>query len=105
MKIKNIDVGPRGVWSDGVVVMLAPGESRDLRVQKGDLEAARATGWFSLEGVSSEEPEEPALTPSPALDSMSEDELRAILKDKDVTVDGRWGRDKLLSEAKKAVGN
>lgn len=36
-----------------------------------------------------------------APDSMTDDELRIYLKDNDVSTDGRWGRDKLLAEAKK----
>lgn len=36
-----------------------------------------------------------------ALDSMTDDELRIFLKDGGVNADGRWGRDKLMAEAKK----
>lgn len=38
---------------------------------------------------------------APQLSTMTDDELRTLLKSKDVTVDGRWGRDKLLAEATK----
>jgi hypothetical protein len=104
MQIKNISEGPRGVWSDGAVVMLMPGESRDLRVSKGDLEAARATGWFSLDGSSAaDEPEEEA-KPDAELDKLSDDELRAYLVERGVTVDNRWGRNRLLTQAEKVKG-
>jgi hypothetical protein len=104
MQIKNISEGPRGVWSEGAVIMLAPGESRDLDVSDGDLAAARKTGWFSLDGsVTGDAPEE-AQKPDAELEKLSDEELRAFLVDRGVTVDNRWGRKTLLTQAEKVKG-
>ena len=100
MMVKNISDGPRGIWSEGVVVMLAPGESRDLDVSDGDLKAARKAGWFNLGGSGSEEPEEKRPAPID-LSKYTDEELRAYLAEREVRVDGRLGRDKLLAEAEK----
>ncbi len=103
MQIKNISEGPRGVWSEGAVVMLMPGESRDLSVSAGDLKAARATGWFSLDGSAADEPEEEP-KPDAELEKLSDDELRAYLAERGVTVDNRWRRNSLLAQAEKVKG-
>ncbi len=83
--------------------MLMPGESRDLSVSAGDLAAARKTGWFSLDGLAADEPEEEP-KPDAELEKLSDDELRAFVVDRGVTVDNRWGRKRLLVEAEKVKG-
>lgn len=103
MQIKNISEGPRGVWADGAVVMLMPGESRDLDVSAGDLAAARKTGWFNLDGVKADEPEEKKAE-TVDFSKRSDEELRAFLAEHDVKVDGRWSHERLISEAEKVKG-
>lgn len=92
--VTNNSAGPRGIHAGGEIAMLAPGESRDLDVQAGDLKAAKLSGWFAFEG-------EPV---APNFDGMSDDELRAYLSDRGVDADGRWARPRLLTEAQKAAG-
>ena len=83
-------VPPRGSVSVEAKVW---GEMKDHVVVKA---------WFDEKKLTKgAEPEEPVKEPPAALDSLSEDELRILLKDKGVNADGRWGRDKLLAEAKK----
>lgn len=58
--------------------------------------------WFTEKKLNrGAEPEEPEKAPPPALDGMSDEELRTFLKDKGVTLDGRWKRETLMAEAKK----
>ncbi len=76
--------------------MLAPTEKRSLDMSEAEIASSKGTGWFVFEGQSAKEVNK-------AYDAMSDDELRELLKGKGVVADGRWGRDKLLSEAKKAV--
>lgn len=96
--VTNNSAGPRGIHAAGEIAMLAPGESRELDVQAGDLKAAQRSGWFAFEGEPTAE-EEPA--PDAELDALSDDELRTWLKDHGVEADGRWQRKRLLVEAEK----
>lgn len=100
MRVKNTSPGPRGIFADGEIVMLAPGQSADLNVAQGDLVAAKAAGWFEFGGKADED-EKPG-SDDAELDAMSDNELRAYLKARNVTVDGRLGREKLLEAAKAA---
>jgi hypothetical protein len=94
--VKNIAPGPRGLHSADGPAMLRPGESAEVEMTPEELAASKATGWFIFEGQSAKETDK-------AFDAMSDDELRALLKEKGVVADGRWGHDKLVAEAKKAV--
>ena len=94
IKVTNIAPGPRGVFAEGAIVMLAAGEARELDVSKNDLSAAQKTGWFTFEGQSRKDVEA-------TYADMSDDELRALLANGGITADGRWGHDKLVAEAKK----
>lgn len=48
-KIKNIDAGPRGIWSkrDGRMVMIEPGQSVEVDVTAADL---KDTPYFQVDG-------------------------------------------------------
>lgn len=83
-------VPPRGSVS---VESKAWGEMKDHVVVKA---------WFTEKKLNKgAEPEVPEKAPPASLDSLTEEELRVILTDGGVSADGRWGRDKLLAEAKK----
>lgn len=69
---------------------------KDHRVVKAWLDEKKLS-----KGAEPKEPE-PDEKP-PVLDSLTDDELRIFLKDGGVNADGRWGRDKLLAEAKKVA--
>lgn len=102
IRVQNTSVGPRGLFAGAEMVMLRPGESRDLDVTPANLRAAQATGWFSLEGEARAEPERDEQERHGVdLAKLDDDELRAFLKDRGISTDGRWGRERLLSEAEK----
>lgn len=96
IRVTNIAPGPRGLNTKDGPVMLAPGQEMDVNLAEGELASSKGTGWFTFEGQSAKETDK-------AYDAMSDDELRALLKDKGVIADGRWGHDKLAAEAKKAA--
>lgn len=96
IKVTNIAPGPRGLHTKDGPVMLAPGQTGDVDMVDAEIASAKGTGWFVFEGQSAKETDA-------AYDKMSDDELRAILKDKGIAADGRWGHDKLAIEAKKAM--
>ncbi|KTS09726.1 hypothetical protein SB2_11765 [Methylobacterium radiotolerans] len=97
IKVTNIAPGPRGIHVGGAIVMLQPGETQDLDVADADAGPARKSGWFMFEGDSAKDK-------AATVDAMSDDELKALLSNKGVQVDGRWGHDKLVAEAKKVLG-
>lgn len=45
MHIKNIDEGPRGIFTEDGVVVLNPGETRDVKLSKAEAEGLAAE-WF-----------------------------------------------------------
>ena len=94
IKVVNISPGPRGLNTKAGPVMLAPGQGANVDLSEGELAASERTGWFTFEGQSAAETD-------PAYAAMTEDELQALLKDRGVAVDGRWGHDRLVAEAKK----
>lgn len=59
MRITNTQAGPRGVNTTAGVVLLGPGEARDLDLAEAELAAARRTGWFAF-GEPEPEPAAPA---------------------------------------------
>ncbi|CAL8972846.1 hypothetical protein RHODGE_RHODGE_01021 [Rhodoplanes serenus] len=56
MRITNTQAGPRGVNTTAGVVLLGPGEARDLDLPDAELAVARRTGWFAF-GEPEPEPE------------------------------------------------
>lgn len=94
-KVTNIAPGPRGLNTADGPVMLQPGETAEVKLEGGNLVAAKATGWFKFGGQSAKETDK-------AYDTMNDEELKAILTQHGITADGRWGHDKLVAEAKKA---
>lgn len=97
IKATNLAPGPRGMNTKDGPVMLMPSQTLDVDLTAEELAVARKTGWFAFEGDSAKD-----VTAS--LDTMKDEELRALLADKGVQADGRWGHDKLVAEAKKVVG-
>lgn len=96
IKATNLAPGPRGVNTKDGPVMLMPSQTLDLDMTAEEIAVARKTGWFAFEGDSSKDV-------SASLDTMQDEELRALLASKGVQADGRWGHDKLVAEAKKVV--
>jgi hypothetical protein len=48
-KITNISAGPRGIYTETGLVVLAPGETRDdLKVSKAELDGAKEGDWFHV---------------------------------------------------------
>lgn len=47
-KITNVSKGPRGIHTDDGLVVLAPGESQDLKLSKAELKAAEEGDWFHV---------------------------------------------------------
>lgn len=95
-KLTNITSGPKGLHSKDGPVLVAPGQTVEVDISPEELASSKKTGWFTFEGQSAKETDK-------AFDAMSDDELREVLKQKGVIADGRWGHDKLVAEAKKAV--
>lgn len=69
------------------------------RQAKAAAEQQATAGQGGGDSEAGDDGEEP--TPDAQFDAMSEDQLRAYLTEHGVTVDGRWGRKKLLVEAEK----
>ncbi|GJE77278.1 hypothetical protein [Methylorubrum suomiense] len=76
----------------GATVEDVPAKDLDHPVMKARIEAGHLAKGESAAKEAAK---------APQLSTMTDDELRTLLKSKDVTVDGRWGRDKLLAEAAK----
>ena len=96
IKATNIAPGPRGMHTKDGPVMLMPSQTLDVDMTAEEIAVARNTGWFTFEGDSAKD-----VTAS--LDTMQDEELRALLAQKGVQADGLWGHDKLVTEAKKAL--
>lgn len=47
-KITNVSKGPRGIHTEDGFVVLAPGESQDLKLSKAELKAAEEGDWFHV---------------------------------------------------------
>lgn len=58
MKVKNLQAGPRGLNTLDGAVLLDPGEERDVKLDKAELNVAKATGWFAFDGEDSFETDE-----------------------------------------------
>ncbi|AWB21233.1 hypothetical protein DA075_10175 [Methylobacterium currus] len=84
--------------------LAADAKAREAEEAKAEADrAARAAADHAdqggLPGGGDGSEEEPA--PDAELDKLTDDELRAYVRDRGVIVDGRWGRKKLLVEAEK----
>lgn len=75
-----------------------PGEPRHAS-QPGEPEPGRTSGAAASGATGDDSDEEP--TPDAEFDGLSDDELRAYLRDRGVVVDRRWGRKTLIVEAEK----
>lgn len=47
-KITNVSNGPRGIHTEDGMVVLAPGESQDLKLSKAEVESAKEGDWFHV---------------------------------------------------------
>ena len=47
-KITNVSAGPRGIHTEDGMVVLAPGESQDLKLSKAEVESAKEGDWFHV---------------------------------------------------------
>lgn len=99
MQVTNTQKGPRGINTAQGPVLIEPGQTVDVEVSEAELKVARASGWFEFGKAAAAKPPE---TKAADLDKLSDDELRAYLKARNVAVDGRLGREKLLEAAKAA---
>lgn len=49
MLVTNLQNGPRGFYARDELVLLEPGERREIALSAVELKAAKATGWFQFE--------------------------------------------------------
>ena len=47
-KLTNVSNGPRGIHTEDGFVVLAPGESQDLKLSKAEADSAKAGEWFHV---------------------------------------------------------
>lgn len=47
-KITNVSNGPRGIHTEDGMVVLAPGESQDLKLSKAEIKSAEEGDWFHV---------------------------------------------------------
>ena len=47
-KITNVSNGPRGIHTEDGMVVLAPGESQDLKLSKAEAKSAEEGDWFHV---------------------------------------------------------
>lgn len=57
MQITNTQPGPRGVNTTNGPLLIEPGATVDVELAKGEIEHARATGWFEFGGDKAEKAE------------------------------------------------
>lgn len=100
MEVKNTQQGPRGLNTEAGPVLVEPGHVVDVEISKAELASARKSGWFEF-GAEADADNEGDEGEKPTLANLSDDELRTLLAEHGVRADGRWSRERLLSEAKK----
>ncbi|MDH7794112.1 MULTISPECIES: hypothetical protein [unclassified Beijerinckia] len=49
MLVTNLQKGPRGFYARDELVLLEPGEQREVALSAVELKVARATGWFQFD--------------------------------------------------------
>ncbi|UYW25663.1 hypothetical protein OKC48_20675 [Methylorubrum extorquens] len=100
MQVKNTQQGPRGLNTVAGPVLVEPGRVVDVELSESELKSARKSGWFEF-GAEAEADDEGDEGEKPTLANLSDDELRTLLAEHGVRADGRWSRERLLSEAEK----
>lgn len=100
MQVKNTQQGPRGLNTEAGPVLVEPGQTVDVKLSQAENASARKSGWFEF-GAEAEADDEGDEGEKPTLADLSDDELRTLLAGHNVKVDGRWTRERLLSEAEK----
>ena len=97
MQVKNTQQGPRGLNTVAGPVLVEAGQTVDVEISAAELASARKSGWFEFgaEVGADDEGEKPALA------GLSDEELRTLLAEHGVRADGRWSRERLLTEAEK----
>lgn len=113
VEIINKALGPRVVWEKtpgggARQRVLQMGETADLALAnpKDPVLAAWKEAGEVVFGLQADEAEDDDPVP-PAdadLDDKSDDDLRVLLAEKGVKTDGRWSRNRLLTEAEKVKG-
>lgn len=75
-------------------------EGQIFDIEHEELEALQADGWKDEPGPTKAEEEEPVSEDevNDILANISDQQLREVLEDAGVKVDGRWGRARLLAE-------
>lgn len=96
IEVTNIAPGPRGLHSTDGLVMVGVGQTVNVDMSPEEIASSKGTGWFTFEGQSAKEVDK-------AYAAMDDEELRALLADKGIAADGRWGHDKLVAEVKKTL--
>lgn len=54
MLVTNLEKGPRGFYAREELVLLEPGEQREVVLSAVELKVAKATGWFQFEAKASD---------------------------------------------------
>jgi hypothetical protein len=105
--------GPRIIYTKGpdetpVARTLAPGETADVELFKAVDKDPVVKAWVDAgelvigSGAAADSSNDQGGQQAPDFDAMGEDELRAYLKARGITPDGRVGRAKLIEAAKAA---
>ncbi|MER8532109.1 hypothetical protein NKH61_05215 [Mesorhizobium sp. M1005] len=64
LKITNTQAGPRGVNAIGGPVLLDPGQTVEVNVYAREKEHLEASGWFTIKGDYTSNPDTPASAPA-----------------------------------------
>lgn len=91
-RLRNVTREPHEIDTEAGRFSVPAGAVLDQALSEEHLAAALKTRAFAVEDA--DEPEAPL-----ALEAMSVPQLRALLKERGVTADRRWGRDRLLGLA------
>ncbi len=104
MQVKNTQQGPRGLNTLAGPVLVEPGQTVEVEISKPELASARKSGWFEFGAEAEADDDDGDDGEKPEIASLTDDELRAFLGERGVKADGRWSRERLLSEAEKVQG-
>lgn len=100
MQVKNTQQGPRGLNTVAGPVLVEAGQVVDVKLSAAEMASARKSGWFEF-GAEAGSDDEGDEGEKPTLANLSDDELRTLLAEHGVRADGRWSRERLLTEAEK----
>ncbi|GEL44241.1 hypothetical protein MEX01_48320 [Methylorubrum extorquens] len=100
MQVTNTQQGPRGLNTEAGPVLVEPGQTVDVKLSAAERTSAQKSGWFEF-GGQAEADDEGDEGGKPEIASLTDDQLRTFLGERGVKADGRWSRERLLSEAEK----